>query len=331
LLRTIGSAGRLRALSGIAAAVVLFEIILRQMYFGIPTWKPEAGWGYYGTELRRYYFEGGSTSRWDSRGVRGIGGPSPSGPPILAVGDSMTQATQVADDQTFTALLQRQIGLPVLNVGRDAQALEEDIVAAPYNIRQFQPVWTIVQFIPLDFEESSPHDGRPRFRLSGGQLEIEPTVVRDKRFTPFIRTLRKKSALVNLGLQRFAVLRDTPMPPLFRAADVRPVVPRSYGPIELELHALRSAYQGRVTMFLTPDFLPPPTDMERRFTAWCASERVSCVNLREIFEDFRVRGRAPTGFANSNFGFGHLNPEGHAAAARLLAKEIERLRAHGVF
>ncbi len=322
---------RLRAFGGMLAAVVLFELVLQHLFFGIQTWKPGAGWGYYGTELRRYYFEGGSTSHWDDRGVRVIPGPAPRGAPILAVGNSVTQATQVADDQPFTARLQHEIGLPVLNVGHDAQSLAEDVYAAPRNLGEFHPAWTIIEFIPLDFENTPARPGRPYFERVDGRLEVEVPAVRSGRFSWLTQPLRRHSALFNLGVQRYLVLRDTPMPPLFRAADARPEREPGYGPVELELDRLREAYGGRVTMFLVPDFLLPPTEMERRFDAWCLSKRVSCVNLREVFAGFRRRGRAPTGFSNSNFGYGHLNREGHAAAAHLLAAEIERLRTRGLF
>ncbi len=322
------SAGqRLRAIGGILAAFVVFELILRQLYWGLPTFKPEAGWGHFDTELRRYYFEGGSSSHWDARGVRRIPGSVPRGPALLAVGNSVTQATQVVDDQVFTALVQRRTQLPVLNVGHDAQSLADDVISARYRLDTFNPAWSIIQFIPLDFEERPARINKAHFILVDGRLVAEPGVVRLGRF----RRAQRASALVNMGLLRYAVLRETPMPPLFRAADPRPETPRRYGPIELKLDVLRDAYRGRVTMFMVPEFLGEETIAEKRFTEWCRRSDASCVNFRAVFDDFRRRGRAPTGFPNSRFGYGHLNPEGHAAAAGLLSTEIERLRARDLF
>jgi hypothetical protein len=326
------AAGRLRAIGGAVAAVVLFEAILRHVYSGLPAWNPAVGWIYADTEIRHYIFEGWATSRWDRRGVRVIPGPPPRGPAILAVGNSVTQAAQIGDEDVYTALLQRRMRMPVLNVGHDAQSIADDVFAARYRLSTFPVAWTIVQFIPLDFEEKPATPDRAHFNRIGNELVVEPGVVHFSRLSPVTRWLRRHSGLVNLGLLRLAVLRDTPMPPLFHAADPRPAPPpASYGPVEPELGAVRDAYRGRVTLFLVPDFLKPPTEMERRFTGWCSSTGTSCVNLRSVFEDFRRRGRAPSGFPNSNFGFGHLNREGHIAAANLLAAELERLRARGLF
>jgi hypothetical protein len=256
-----------------------------------------------------------------------IPGPAPAAPALLAVGNSVTQATQVADDQTFTALLQRRMDMPVLNVGHDAQAIADNVLIAPYRLKNHDVAWTIVQFIPLDFEDTPPRDRNARFKTINGQLEVELPRFGRGRIAP----LRKRVALVNMGLLRLAVLLDTPMPPLFRAADPRPEPVRRYGPVETHLDAIRNAYERRVTMFFVPDFFPPATEAEKRFEAWCAERQVSCVNLRDVFADFERRGRAPVGFANSRFGFGHLNPEGHAAAADLLAIELERLRKRDLF
>src|SRR5262245_18632122 len=117
------AASRLRALGGIAAAFCLFELVLRQLYFGLPRWDPAIGWVYKNTELRNYIFEGGATSHWDQRGVRAIPAPTPPGRAILAVGDSITQAAQVDDAAVYTALLQHRLGMPVLNVGHDARTI----------------------------------------------------------------------------------------------------------------------------------------------------------------------------------------------------------------
>jgi hypothetical protein len=325
-------ASRLRAIGGVVAAFLLFELVLRQLYLGLPTWDPAVGWIYSNTELRHYIFEGWATSHWDQRGVRAIPGPPPQGRAILAIGNSVTQAAQIGDADVYTALLQRRMGMPVLNVGHDAQSIADDVFAARQRLTTFPVAWTIVQFIPLDFEETSEKPDRAHFKTVGKTLTVEPGTVRFSKLSPVTHWLRRHSGLVNLGLLRLAVLRETPTPPLFRAADPRPRDrSTSYRPVELELDALRDAYGGRATMFLVPDFLPPETSMERRFTQWCQSTGTSCVNLRSVFDEFNRRGRAPTGFPNSNFGFGHLNQEGHIAAANLLAAELERLRALGLF
>lgn len=326
------NAGAWRPAGGLLAAVLLFELILRHMYFGTRTWRPGVGWGHYDTELRRYFFEGGSTSRWDGRGARVIPGPTPAGRPILAIGNSYTQGTTVDDSEVYTALLQSSVGMPVLNVGHDAQNLAEHVYAAPHHLATLNVAWTIVQVNPQDFEQLPDRPGRARFKLVNRALDVEPPYQRLRRSSAYTQPLRRSSALVNVGLMRFEILKATPMPRLFRAADPIPEKPpRRYGPVELQLGALRDAYRGRVTMFLIPDFLESETSMERRFAGWCAANNVSCITLRTVFPQFERRGRAPTGFANHSFAVGHLNVEGNRVAAKLLTAEIQRLRARGVF
>jgi hypothetical protein len=326
------AASRLRAIGGVVAAFLLFELLLRQLYFGTPRWDPTVGWIYANTEIRRYIFEGFATSHWDLRGVRLVPGSTQQGRAILVVGDSVTQAAQVEDSAVYTAVLQQRSRMPVLNVGHDAQSLADEVFAARHRLATFPVAWTIVQFIPMDFDDRVTKPDRAHFRVAGGSLTVEPGVVHFSRLSPLTHWMRRHSGLLNLGLLRFAILRGTPMPPLFRAADPSPLRPLpSYGPIELKLDALRHAYGDRATMFLVPDFFGPETIVEARFNRWCQTNAVSCVNLRTTFDEFRRRGRAPTGFPNSNFGLGHLNQEGHRAAADLLAAELERLRALGLF
>ena len=324
--------GRLPAVCGCFTAVLLFEIILRHLYFGLQTWEPNAGWKYRNIELRRYLFEGGSTSRWDARGVRIVPGATPAGPRILVVGNSYTQGTQVGDADVYTAILQKELRVPVLNAGRDAQTPADDGFAASDHLASLAPAWTIIQVTPHDFDEADIPAGSARFVQADRELVLVPPRPHFGRFSAYTQPVRRASALVNVGVMRFAVLRDMPIPPLFHAADPPPPAesPR-YGPVERELDALRAAYRGRVTMFLIPEFLDRETSAEARFARWCVTAGVSCVNMRSAFGDFDARGRAPVGFANSSFGTGHLNVEGHAAAAQLLGREIERLRARGLF
>ncbi len=126
------------------------------------------------------------------------------------------------------------------------------------------------------------------------------------------------------------------MPPLFRAA--HEAAPKSAtpppaftSPVENELSLMTEAYGGRLTVFFTPGFSTEEDVIEKRFLAHCAAATLSCVDLRVAFDDFRIRGRAPFGFPNSYFGQGHMNAEGHRAAADLLAHELSSLRRRGLF
>ena len=64
--------------------------------------------------------------------------------------------------------------------------------------------------------------------------------------------------------------------------------------------------------------------------AHCASASLSCVNLRSGYPELVSRALSPFGFPNTRFNEGHLNPLGHALAARVLFEELKRLSANGL-
>jgi hypothetical protein len=53
----------------------------------------------------------------DARGLRVQPHPAPPGPGVLAAGDSMTFGEGVPEDRTYSAVLERELGLPVTNAG----------------------------------------------------------------------------------------------------------------------------------------------------------------------------------------------------------------------
>src|SRR5450631_3390948 len=120
------------------------------------------------------------------------------------------------------------------------------------------------------------------------------------------------------------------MPPLFLAANEgQPThtAPSEFTPpVEDELSLMTEAFGGRLTFFFIPGFSTEEDVVEKRFLAHCATARLSCVDLRATFADFRTRGRAPFGFPNSSFAQGHMNAEGHRAAAYHVARELSSLR-----
>jgi len=326
---------RLRPLTGLLAALALFELIIRHVFLGVADWKPGVGWGYYSTEVRRYIHEGAGTSHFDARGIRIVPGSVPAGPPILALGNSMTQAAQVDDGEAYTAQLQSLMHMPVLNAAHDARLLADQAYAAPFYQSHFHPAWTIVQMIPLNFQDPPAPAHSASFQFVEGHLVVEPPIPDRQRTLP-LHEIRDMSGLLNLGTFRYGVFlqamqRENAARPLFHGADRIVAAPAHDEPVELILDLLTTSYKRRVTFFMIPDFRYPQTDVERRFTAWCQTRGASCVNLRSTFDAFRGQGRAPSGFPNYNFGHGHLNPEGHKAAAELLAQELERLRARGLF
>lgn len=310
---------------GMLLAAAVFEILLRHLVWSAGLDAP----GQSGMLVRRLQ-EGSAVSHWTSRGIRAA--PAMDGPSVLAIGDSFTEAAQVEDDEVFTARLQRMLNVPVLNAGSASRSPADYVVLAPEFINEFQPAWTVIQLNESDLTDDAFVVSKAHFEEGDGQVIAVPARnVRLGRISRLLGRIRGHSALANYAIARIDLYRSaSPMPPLFRAGDVEqktvPAPPRD-DPIEAELSALASAYGGRVTFFFIPPLTGEPDAIEQRVIAHCARAGLSCVDFRGAFHEFRRLGRAPFGFANSRFGVGHLNEEGHAAAATLLAQELRtRLR-----
>jgi hypothetical protein len=250
------------------------------------------------------------------------------------VGDSFTESLQVDDDEVFSA---RMPGIDALNIGQSGHSAAHYVDLAPEYRARYRPQWTVIELSPPDLAEEAFDPARTHF---DSELRVTRVVAQSHpgRFFSLLEPLRRYSDAVDYAIARQNAYREAArMPPLFRAADADarpkapPVTPAAW-PVAAEISHLRAAYDGRVTFFfLSPPIDAPVTPVERTFMATCSAEGLSCVNMRTTYDDFRRRGDAPFGFPNSKFGEGHMNVRGHAAAAALLATELERLRERGLF
>jgi hypothetical protein len=274
--------------------------------------------------------EGWGVSHWSAAGVRVT--PPLNGPHVLVIGDSFTAAEEVNDDEVFTALVQQRLHLPVDNAGATSRSPADYVALAP----ERHSAWTVIQLNEADLSDDAFNPSKRHFQAIDGHLAIVTPPERPLgRLSRLLARIRPHSALANYAIARIDMFRsDARMPPLFRAADANPPVPvlspRDW-PVEAELQAMTAAYQRRVTFLLLPAFNDAPGDIEQRFLAYCREADVSCADLRDTFPRFRDRGHAPFGFFNSRFGAGHMNAEGHAAAADVLVRELENVRRRGLF
>jgi hypothetical protein len=104
------------------------------------------------------------------------GRPPPSGPSILAVGDSFTEGFAVGDDETWPAHLQRIIGRPVLNAGVRGYGLDQIELRAERLVPRLKPATVVLAFIADDITRSglSVRDSKakPYFLPAGSGLEL---------------------------------------------------------------------------------------------------------------------------------------------------------------
>jgi hypothetical protein len=319
-----------RTSSGVLLAVVVFEVVLRQLTFGRVTLDPQVGWMWRSTTVIHRLGEGWGVSHWRDDETRSHAPAAANAPCVLFVGDSITEALQVNDDEAFSG---RMPAVNALNIGQSGHSAADYVVyAAEYRAR-YRPDWTVVELAPPDLAEDAFNPGKTHF--DGG---LNPHVIlfdADGRLSKLLR-IRRWSAFANFAVRRVQeYAASARMPPLFRAADetIHPAaadLQRNW-PVAAEMARLRNAYSDRLTFFFVPNFFEPPSRVEDAFTCECRNRSLSCINMRTVFDGFRNRGDAPFGFSNSSFGEGHLNACGHAAAALLLKSEMERLHARGLF
>jgi GDSL-like Lipase/Acylhydrolase family len=331
----------MRSILGVLLALAAMEALVRLLADDHPSYDPVYGWSYRSQTVVRRIGEGSAVSHWDADGVR-VGPPAPAGAaPVLAIGDSFTEAMQVDDDETFTAVAQRALnreGIPMrlINAGRGSSSPADYVARAGLDLARFRPRWIVIQLNEGDLEGDAFDVGKTHFVRGPGGLQPETVPPRRARFP---HPLGDRSALANFLVAKAGGYRSgARMPPLFRAADLGPYeasLPDSAKrrwPAEAILDRMRTAYGNRVTYFYLPGFTREPSQAERQFAGWCRDQNVSCIDFRDAFSPFRLAGHAPFGFANSgHFATGHLNPAGHAAAGRLLAAELRRVRQRGLF
>ena len=110
------------------------------------------------TQPSRWNRERSGTSRWSTGGILALSTPQ-TGKRILVLGDSMTDAMQVDEDQGYPALTSRTLAasghaLTVLDAGIAGVSLGRYIALADDYQARFAPAWTVVQFDGMDFPDT---------------------------------------------------------------------------------------------------------------------------------------------------------------------------------
>lgn len=334
-------------LIGAVLAVVAVELVVRQTSFKPWVTDPDFGYVFAPGANVRSAIEGSGSSHWTVHGIRRPAPPPPERPAILALGDSFTEAVMVDDDEVYSQRLETLLaadGSPfvVLNLGRSGTTAADYLALADRYRVLFSPRWTVIQIRDDDVAQAAWRgDGQARLqRDAQGHLAASFELKRPGFIGGLTQRLSGWVTLPVYGVIRLRQFIDAyeAEPPLFRAAaataDTGSAENGEY-PIEETLERLREAFGGRVTFLYLPDYDPkspsgPLSPIEQRLLTACHENGWSCVDLRASFSDFARRREAPYGFSNTRWNHGHLNAEGHRAAARLLHQELKGLSARGL-
>lgn len=210
---------------GVALAIGCLEVGMRQVFWLVSDLDPVFGPIRRPGSVARWWREGHGASHWTEHGVRATALPANGSRPLLAVGDSFTEALNVDDEFVFTERLEALLGasgaaIPIVNVGRSGASPADYVAFAPRYLELFAPRWTIVQLRAPDLEAEGFDASETHFRRdSSGALDAVVVPPPPSRVHHLLLPLRSHSALVNYAIVRALeyVAATTREPPLFRA------------------------------------------------------------------------------------------------------------------
>ncbi|HUY27966.1 MAG TPA: SGNH/GDSL hydrolase family protein [Candidatus Binataceae bacterium] len=284
ILRRVAANGAL-VIAGIAMAFIVAEFVLRLTPLGQPqfyTYDRFCGWT---TKPGATGWQREEGDAWVSINREGFRGPevSPDTPPgvlrIAVLGDSFTEASQVAYEDTFSAVMQRQLGacplappdsgtadaaarrVEVLNFGCDSYGTAQELLTLEHRVWRFHPDFIVLAvFTGNDMRNNSVAlEGdrcRPFYVVRNNHL-VPGGPFNDSlwfRFLCYARFESRHSQVLNaLGRARSTV----------RAWWRRKQPP----PAAIARHARAAHHEAGINDFI---YLPPSTDAER--DAWRITE-----------------------------------------------------------
>ena len=130
--------------------------------------------------------------------------------PIVAVGDSFTFGFEVSDAQTWPAILESQLGRPVVNGGVFAYGMDQALIRTRQLIERYKPEILIYSFIPDDIFrcQTSSRTGvnKPYFDVEDGALVLRNSPVPEPALTdhgaPGVRRILGYSVLIHTLMLR---------------------------------------------------------------------------------------------------------------------------------
>lgn len=327
-----------KALAALICAAGIWEIIARVGIASIVWLRYDHALGHVhiaGTTVVTN--EGFARSTYDKEGYR-------SGLPairprhlLLAVGDSLTEAAQVADSETFCQQANKQFSdahqdVFLANAGLAGGCPARYVAIASWYRQHLQPERVIVQLDEGDFASDLPNKVGDFFidPVAGGfNLKEAP-----HRFGIFERLDSSKlpewaksavkayapTSLLQLsinaaagGQQENAVISPAP------SNEGNTLFPY----VKWSVQALKQAYGDPILLYLPDidyfDLGKPMPPEESELADLCRQEGVTLLDMRRTFvETFLRTGRCASGFSNTEPGEGHLNAFGHFQVAQAL-------------
>lgn len=340
----------LKAFGGALAALVFWSAVTALLLWRSPGFvdDPEQG-RIYRPGLYVHGTEGFSWSRMNSLGMRSpeVAQKAPGEQRILFLGDSFTEALQVDSDKAYPARVADELSLSgatvtSVNAGRSGASPANYIHLAPWYAERIHPDVVVVQVSGQDFRKDVENAQRNFYVRRTGQ-SFETVFNAEFRSTnPFVQRLPALEPVLEIPLVQLmsqnvwkALAANQPKTP-FVGAQKKSV--RANGSsnqpkvvdaalLDWSIEALAEAYPRLVVVYVPhTDFMTGsgnPAEIRDALANACAQHNVRLVDTMGPLEDsFHGARIAPSGFANSTPGKGHLNAQGHAIVAAAVAPAV---------
>jgi len=251
---------------------------------------------------------------------------------VVVLGDSIAFGLGVADEQTFTHLLDaRDNGIEAENLAVQGYGPDQELlVLLRRGLRDDPDVVVLAFCLANDFADAvlptSLYDGRtpkPRFRLVGDRLVLDNANLHQSAPQRVHQWLSDSSHLFN----RAAALGPRREPPLsveWHARKREALGDEGYA-LRLNLALVRRMNvlcQERGIAFLVATFPTPFSWEEESWLAGTFVESLQTDGITVVDMATRFRARGLTFDAVTLDGVGHLNPLGHAIASEILEHEV---------
>jgi hypothetical protein len=278
--------------------------------------------------------EGFSRTHLNSLGLREDEIPSKKGNEyrILSIGDSFTQGLQVSDDETFSSLLEVELGkiydkeIEVINAGRPGASPANYIHHANYMNNKFEQDFTIIQISDNDFLVDLLNESR-EFHIIKTNNKFETNV-------------KDNYASNNPLLQKFPYLRDflefsvarqgaKQVQEIFLSKSLMTNKDKKfevdYGPVvDWTVKEIQNRYKNVVFLYLPVlnyQNLDETSEIEKLIIDSLKKNKINYISMRESYTEFYNKYYKPShGFNNTKPGEGHINSTGHKLVNEELIK-----------
>jgi lysophospholipase L1-like esterase len=328
-----------KAALAVVLAVVIWELLLGQLILQKPTSRTDPVLGrIYGQGLYVQGKEGYGRTVLNELGLRG---PSLKEQPlgaqrVLVLGDSYTQAMQVADHAAFPQRLHELLGedTEVVNAGREGASPADYIALADYNQQTFNPDVVVVQLNEADFTRDLLSKNQTFYyekTAQGYTLEENKAAVSSNALATRFASLQGvlNFSVIRVVLERVEAMRSGAS---HEVAETAPVETDKWGDGSLEQFIVQELKRTYTTPLLL--YIPEMDYFSEDFAAANPTEQylyeaareagVPFISLRSDFVTrFSRYDETAHGFANTQPGMGHMNALGHKIAARRLAGALQ--------